>query len=297
MPVAESTALDRCLLTGCPGAPVICVLGGISANRDVRGWWPAVVGEGRHLDTREFRVLGVDFLDGGEGTDGRPERVVTTHDQADLIAAVLDELRIDRLHALVGASYGGMVGLALVERHAARVERLVAVSAPAEPHPMSTALRSLQRRTVELGLDSGRGREAMSIARGLAMTTFRSAAEFAGRFGVAVRPDGQFESERYLRHHGEKFARSFPPARFLALSLSADLHRIDPAACTTPALFVAARGDSIVPREQLDDLARRWGGPSRFHETVTRTGHDAFLAEPQAVGALIHDFINSPALS
>src|SRR5690349_12283169 len=94
--IASQSALDRCLVTGKSGAPVVVVLGGISANRDARGWWPGVVGDGCPVDTREFRVLGADFLDGGERADGRPERSVTTHDQADLIARALDELGVQR---------------------------------------------------------------------------------------------------------------------------------------------------------------------------------------------------------
>ena len=299
--IASTPALDSCLLTGRVGAPVVIVLGGISAGRDVHGWWPAVVGERRPVDTSEFRVLGVDYLDGGERADGRPERAVTTQDQADRIAAALDALGIERVHAFIGASYGGMVALAFAERHAGRADQLVAVSAPAEPHPMSTALRSLQRRIVELGLETGRARDSLAIARGLAMTTYRSSEEFGTRFapcGTRL-PAGREELcvESYLRHHGEKFAAWMSPARFLALSLSADLHRVNPARCTTPALFVASRGDTIVPLEQLSSLHDHWAGSSRLAETHTHTGHDAFLAEPQHVGALIHEALTGKVTS
>lgn len=299
---AES-ALERCHLIGRPAAPVVVVLGGISANRDVRGWWPAVVGEGRPVDTRAFRVLGVDYLDGGARYDGRPERSVTTHDQADLIASALDELGVDRVHTFIGASYGGMVALAFAERYAARVEQLVVISAPAHAHPMSTALRSVQRRIVELGLETGRTSDALSIARGLAMTTYRSAEEFANRFGgpaLGARHSALGAGqgvENYLRHHGEKFAAAMSPARFLALSHSVDLHRVNPADIATPVLFVAARGDTIVPLEQMTELHAQWGGPSRLVETPTRTGHDAFLAEPTVVGALIHEALTSQVAS
>ena len=177
-----------------------------------------------------------------------------------------------------------MVALAFAERHAARVDQLVVVSAPAEPHPMSTALRSLQRRIVELGLDTGRARDAMAIARGLAMTTYRSAEEFGIRFAPSGTrlPAGceELSVERYLRHHGEKFAAWMPPAR-----------------CTTPALFVAARGDAIVPFEQMKFLDEHWAGPSRLVETQTHSGHDAFLAEPQHVGALIHEALTGKVAS
>ncbi|MEK7400808.1 MAG: alpha/beta fold hydrolase [Gemmatimonadota bacterium] len=288
--VAATTSLERCLVTGRPGAPVVVVLGGISAGRDVRGWWPAVVGEGRPVDTREFRVLGADFLDGGERADGRPEYAVTTHDQAGLIAGALDELGVERAHTFIGASYGGMVALAFAERYAERAEQLMVVGAPAHAHPMSIALRSIQRRIVELGLETGRAADALALARGLAMTTYRSAGEFAERFAA----DGLRNVDNYLRHHGGKFAELMRASRFLALSESADTHRVDPRDCRPPALFVAARGDTIVPLAQLTELNAQWGGPSRLVETQTRTGHDAFLAEPKVVGALIHEALISP---
>jgi homoserine O-acetyltransferase len=279
----------------------IVVLGGISATADARSWWPAIVGNGCCIDTGEFRVIGIDWLDGGQRADGRPERIVTTHDQADALAAKLDALGVSSVQAIVGASYGGMVALAFAERYPTRVDSLVVISAPARAHPMSTALRSLQRRIVELGLDAGRAHDALSIARGLATTTYRSAAEFAERFAVeaesVLASSATFPVESYLRHQGEKFAKAFTPSRFLALSLSADLHRVDPSRISVPATFVAARGDSIVPVSQMDELASRWAGPNRLIETATTTGHDAFLAEPQAIGPIIKNAVHSPSLT
>ena len=58
-------------------APVIAVLGGISAHRNVcgaDGWWPDMAGEGHGVDTRKFRVLGIDYLAGrGESSAPRPD--------------------------------------------------------------------------------------------------------------------------------------------------------------------------------------------------------------------------------
>src|SRR5581483_10413445 len=103
------------------------------------GWWNGVVGHGRAIDLDEYRVLGVEYVDGGRGTDGRPVRVVTTHDQADVVIAALDAVGVERAYAVIGASYGGMVALALAERYPERLERLIAISAPHEPHPIATA--------------------------------------------------------------------------------------------------------------------------------------------------------------
>ena len=296
-------------LVGPADAPVVVVLGGISATRHVTasdrdpspGWWDEVVGRGRAVDTNQFRVLGVDFLDGGRRADGRPRRTVTTHDQAAHVARILDELDVHRIHSFVGASYGGMVALAFAERYPDRVGGLVAISAPHEPHPMSTALRALQRRIVELGLETGRTGDALAIARGLAITTYRSTREFGERFDSApvecFDNDATFPVEAYLRHHGERFAARWSAERFLALSLSGDLHRVDPSAISTPATIVAAEGDAIVPGGQLEELAARLAGPTRLIHVPTTRGHDAFLTEPTAVGDILRIALSTTELS
>ena len=278
---------DTYEIVGAEDAPVVVVLGGISATRRVRDWWPAVVHPGGDIDLDRFRVLGVEYLDGGVTSDGRPACGVTTHDQADAIVDALDALGIRKVHTLIGASYGGMVALAFAERHPRRVEQLVVISAPARAHPMSVALRSIQRQIVTLALEHGRAAEGLALARQLAVTTYRSAGEFAERFDAE-------SVQRYLRHQGEKFARRFSAARFLALSLSVDLHSIDPARVTTPATLVAARGDTIVPLEQMQELADTLAGPTSLRITQTGTGHDAFLAEPQAAGAIIRNALLNP---
>ena len=271
-------------IVGPESAPVILALGGISADRHVcGGWWNRIAGAGRALDTDAHRVLGIDFLDGGNGADGRPERVVTTHDQADAIAAVLDATGIERLHAIVGASYGGMVALAFAEGFPDRLERLVVIGAAHEAHPMTTARRSIQRRIVELGLETGRPREALAIARELAMTTYRSDAEFERRF--VSRDIAGIDS--YLRHHGDKFARRFAPGRFLALSLSSDLHAVDPRHIRVPTTLVAAEHDAVVPRAQMEELARRLGAPSRLLDLPSIHGHDAFLTDTDALSNIL----------
>ena len=305
----ETGTVARIEVSGPPDAPAVLVLGGISADRhvcaspaDLRGgWWEGVAGPGRALDAKTFRVIGCDFVDGGAAADGRPATIVTTHDQAACIARALDDAGIECLHAIVGASYGGMVALAFAETYPERVERLIIIGAAHRANPLTTAFRSVQRSIVEAGLDSGRAREAMVTARALATATYRSAREFAGRFDAAPSTTGErtatFPVERYLRHQGEKFAARFTPARFLALSLSTDLHAVNPAAIETPAVLVAAEGDMIVPRDDVDELARTIAGPVTVCEIAGVHGHDAFLTEPAQVSEIIAAGLLLPTFS
>jgi homoserine O-acetyltransferase len=294
---ASATALTF-ELAGAAAAPVVLALGGISSHRHVvshdgdrtPGWWEGLSGEGRPLDQSARRILGVDFLDGGCGDDGRPHAVVTTHAQAAHVVALLDSLGIERLDTVIGASYGGMVALALAEQWPERVKRLVVISAAHETTAMATALRVAQRRVVEVGLATGRAAHCMAIARGIAMTTYRTAREFDERFGpVPVHgADGvEFEVERYLRHAGGRFAERMTPARFLALSLSADLHRVTPERIAVPTTVIAAQGDTLVPPAQLRAMARRLPQLEQCVTLRTRFGHDAFLTEPARLGRIL----------
>ncbi len=301
-----------CEMVGPEGAPVVAVLGGISADCHVTsspehpdpGWWESVVGPGKAINTRRFRVLSMDYA-------VRP--VVSTKDQADALAVALDVAGVNRLHALVGASYGGMVALAFGVSHSARTERLVVIGAAHESDPMATALRALQRRVIELGRATDRTREGVILARALAMTTYGTAADLADRFppasvvipaeaGIHSTPreetlDVVFPVEDYLLKAGERFAARCSPERYLALSLSLDLHRIRPEDITVPTTLIALLGDRIVPRSQVRELARRLGGPCEVVELLSRSGHDAFLKEPQAVAAVLERVLMSLRVS
>jgi homoserine O-acetyltransferase/O-succinyltransferase len=280
------------------GAPVRLALGGISAGRHVvshagnrtPGWWDGLAENGRPLDPARTRVLGVEFLDGGRDASGRPERTISTHEQAAAVVQVLDALGIDRVETVLGASYGGMVALALAERWPERVGRLLVISAAHRTTPMATALRVAQRRIVEIGLATGRAEECLAIARGIAMTTYRTAREFDERFHSSPTTSdlsAQFEVERYLRRAGERFTERMTPARFLALSLSADLHHVVPEQVTVPTTLIAAQGDTLVPVAHLRALAARLPRLERFVTLRTRFGHDAFLTEPARLSRLL----------
>jgi homoserine O-acetyltransferase/O-succinyltransferase len=300
-------ALPAFEIIGPPGAPTVAILGGISATRHVAssaadrspGWWEALVGRGRAVDTTATCVLAMDWLDGGHDGAGRPARLVSTHDQADALAALVSALDIGRLHAVVGASYGGMVALAFAERYPELARHAVVISAAHQSHPMATARRALQRGIVELGIDSAQPQRALALARGLAMTTYRSQGEFASRFdstGLRVgEHSARFPVEAYLEHHGRTFAARWRTERYLALSLSADLHRVDPAAIRTPTTLVAAQDDEVVPRWQLETLRDALAAPATLTDLATRYGHDAFLLEHQQLSTILTAVIGTPS--
>jgi len=288
-------------LAGARGAPVVAVLGGISAGRnvfslqsDAPGWWEDAIGPGRALDTDRYRVLGIDFLGGSHrstGPDvGQVFPSVSAFDQARLLVALMDRLGIARLRASLGASYGGMVTLALAQAHPQRVEHAVVLSAAHRTHPMSTAWRSVQRAIVRYALGHGEGPRGLVLARALAMATYRSAREFEERFpGQAeATPEGfRFPVESYLLARGESYAAVYRPEAFVCLSESIDLHRVDPAAIRVPTTLLGVEEDQLVPLADMRQLRDQHGGNCSLIEISSIYGHDAFLKETEVLRDLL----------
>ena len=263
---------------------IVGALGGISAHKQVwgaGGWWNELAGPGKPLDPERADLFGIDWLEARDGS------VVTTAQQADHLAQALDAAGVAVLDVLLGSSFGGNVALCFAAQYPARLRKLVIIGAAHRPHPMATALRSLQRRVVHLGLEHDDGVVALEIARGIAMTTYRTAEEFAERFDT--RPDitGSFPVEEYLRHKGAQYARDNSPQRFLGLSLALDLHDMDPAGITTPTQLIAFEGDAIAPPWQMAELRDRLAGPAELTILPSLYGHDAFLKESEAYSALL----------
>ncbi|HXG81179.1 MAG TPA: alpha/beta fold hydrolase [Sphingomicrobium sp.] len=294
------SATVRASALGDPAHPPVVVLGGISADRfpcvrpnGSAGWWPGLVGDGCAVDPARHHVIGVDFA-----ADEAGGNAPSTLDQARVLAAALDAIGVDQPCTIVGASYGGMVALALAQTEPEKVARLVVISAGAEPHPAATAARELQRRVVALGIECGRGDEALAIARGMAMLTYRTPDEFAERFDGGIeecRTVACSEPGAYLRARGDAFLSVMSPGRFLSLSASIDRHRIDPAEITAPCLLIGAESDQLVFPEQMRALDAMLAGPSELHLLDSLYGHDMFLKESRRIGDIVAPFLGARA--
>jgi len=286
-------------LSGNPAGPLVVAIGGISGNRFVctkadgaPGWWPGLVGHGTAIDPLRHRILGLDYAADPDGAIAP-----TTQEQARVLCAALDTIGAARADLVLGASYGGMVALALAQHFPERVGRIAVISAPAAPHPAATAVRELQRRTVALGLAHGCADEALAIARGLAMLTYRTPEEFAGRFAGGIPcadPLGASEAGAYLRARGEAWCAVMEPGRFLSLSASIDRHCIDPAAIGCPVLLIGATSDFIVPPAQIEALAAGLSD-CRLHLVDCLYGHDMFLKDAERLAPLVAAFMEEAA--
>lgn len=281
-------------LVGASHLPVVLVAGGISAHRHVSandafpevGWANALAVAGRTLDPRQRRILAIDYV----GADGSLDVPIDTADQADAIAQLLDALGVEALEAFVGYSYGALVGLQLSARHPSRLRKLIAVSGAHRAHPYAAAWRALQRRAVALGQLQCADAQGLSLARQLAMLSYRTPEEFAERFAAPAQIiNGRVRcaAEDYLDAAGAQYVARTPVTAYLRLSESIDLHRVDPSDVAVPTVVVAVEGDRLVPLADSVALVEGLGTTGQLRVLRSRYGHDAFLKETDRIDAIL----------
>ena len=163
------------------------------------GWWEAMLGPGKAIDTDRWFVVCVNSLGSCKGSSGpasmRPDDngpwrldfpELSIEDCADAAAHAVRALGIERLACVIGNSMGGMAALALLARHPGIARSHVNVSGAARALPFSIAIRSLQREAIRLDpawnngdYDDARYPESgMRMARKLGVITYRSALEW-----------------------------------------------------------------------------------------------------------------------
>jgi homoserine O-acetyltransferase len=110
------------------------------------GYWDAIIGPGKAIDTNQFYVISVDTLANANVKDphvittgpasinpatgkryGLSFPVVTITDFVEVQRALLDSLGINQLYAVIGASMGSFQAIEWAQRYPARVQRLVPV--------------------------------------------------------------------------------------------------------------------------------------------------------------------------
>ena len=286
------------------------------------GWWEDMVGPDKPIDTNRYFVICINSLGSCFGSTGpasiNPDTgehyrvdfpVLCVEDIADGGALVLAHLGIEVLNAVVGASMGGMTALAFALMHPERTRGLLSISSAGRSLPFSIALRSLQREIIRKDPGWMEGQydftegpvTGMRLARKLGMITYRSAAEWAERFGrerATQEPQGQhpfgidFEVESYLEAHANKFIGTFDANCYLFLSRAMDLFdaadhggSLDKGLSRLKAeraLIIGVESDFLFPPHQQKELAMALGPYVKdvdYRPLSSIQGHDSFLVD------------------
>lgn len=180
------------------------------------GWWEAIIGPNKPIDTNRFFIICANSLGGDKGSTGpasinpvtgEPYRLtfpdLSLEDVANAaFALVTEQFGISRLASLIGCSMGGMGALAYLLQHENSSRTHISINTAPQAQPFAIAIRSLQREAIRLDPLWNEGNycegcyptRGMSVARKLGVITYRSAVEWNQRF-ARIRLDADKRSD------------------------------------------------------------------------------------------------------
>tara|TARA_A100001391_G_scaffold21380_2_gene11804 strand:- start:9457 stop:10560 length:1104 start_codon:yes stop_codon:yes gene_type:complete len=297
------------------------------------GWWTRVVGPGRVIDTDRFFVICANVIGGCMGSTGPssigPEGtpwgmefpVITISDMVRAQVGLLDALGIERLHAVVGGSMGGMQALSLAANYPTRAERVLAIATTARHSAQNIAFHEVGRQAIMADpewrggayYDGGKGPEkGLSVARMAAHITYLSEAGLTEKFGRRLQDrdsktfgfDADFQVESYLRYQGLSFTNRFDANSYLYITRAMDyfdlaeehggmladaFRKSDARFCLisfdTDWLYTTSDMREVV--HALNAVA----APVSFVELSAPFGHDSFLLDVPALDRVMKGFL------
>ncbi|MBA3772855.1 MAG: homoserine O-acetyltransferase [Ramlibacter sp.] len=304
---------------------VILILTGLSpdahvashADNPAPGWWEAMLGPGRPIDTNRWCAICVNSLGSCKGSTGpasvdpmkgEPYRLefpeLSMEDIADAAAFTVRALGVERLACVIGASMGGMSSLALLARHPGLTRSHINISGAVHAQPFSIAIRSLQREAIQSDPHWNLGRydeerypkRGMLLSRKLGVISYRSAQEWNSRFGRASldldrrahkKPFGlEFAVEGYLECHARRFLECFDPNCYLYLSRCIDWFDLgESCGCTADDALSRLRPEKALVIGVHTDILFPLHQQRQIAEGLRAGGADVqFLALESAVG-------------
>lgn len=276
---------------GNPHGPVLLVLGGISGGRGVwqadgQGWWQSLFAA---IDIGHFGVLAVDYAGGTGDSQVQPLPGSITQ-QAQLIAAALQQLGLTQIYGVIGGSYGGLVALELAQCRSLNIERLVIIGAAHRAAAQAVMLRHFQRQLVSLADTAGCSERGLQLARALAMMSYRSSAAMDHYFADPHRAIAYLEGKGLALVQNDALrARQL----FELFGPALDSYRLNPALIQQPTLVIGFTSDQLVPPALLHEFAQQLPRCYALHCVDSSYGHDGFINSVSAYAEPLQLFLNS----
>jgi homoserine O-acetyltransferase len=225
---------------------------------------------------------------------------------------LLDHLGVERLHAAIGASLGGMMCLSLATRYPDRVGIVIPIASSIEVTPLQRIHNFEQIYAIERDpnfrggdyYDGPHPDYGLALARMISHKTFVSLHTMEDRARLEItQPEDTFSwypianpLESYMLHQGLKFVERFDANTYLRISEAwqhfslageAGVHNLDElfSRCRDQRyLIFSIDSDVCFYPEEQEEMVRvlKQAGVRSMRITVhSEKGHDAFLIEPE----------------
>jgi homoserine O-acetyltransferase len=249
---------------------------------------------------------------------------MTVRDMVRLQHALAVHLGIKEIRTIIGGSLGGMQVLEWALMYPEMVRSVIPIGTAASHSPWCIGLNDIARQAITNDPDwqdgdyygSAQPERGLSLARQVAMMSYRSDVSFLSRFGRERRRPVQdnrgerfdyanlFQVESYLHYQGDKLVKRFDANSYLYISRAMDLHDVAfgrgdlqrvLSSVQCPALCIGISSDVLYPVHEQKELAGALGN-ARYAEIDSPHGHDAFLIEYDQLTPMVRAFMKEHAL-
>ncbi len=297
---------------------VIWVCHALTANAEVKDWWPELFGPGKVLDPEKYFIVCPNFLGSCYGTTGAgsaelPEvlkgrnfPLVTIRDMVEVHRLVKAFLKIESIKLLIGASLGGQQALQWAVSFPDDIKQLCVLATNAFHSPWGIAFNASQRLAMEAdesftkNLPDG-GKSGLKAARSIALLSYRTpdiynSTQAEGSKDVLE----HFSAETYQNYQGEKLVKRFNPYAYYAITKSMDSHNVgrlfnsvESALSNIKArtLCIGLPSDLLFSRKEQLFLARHIP-KADYMEIDSVYGHDGFLVEGSKINSQITKWLH-----
>lgn len=300
---------------------VIWVCHALTANSDVKDWWPNTVEEGRFLDPNKYFIVCANFLGSHYGTTS-PLSInpttgekwyydfprITVRDMVTCHRLLAKHLGIDRVKLLIGSSIGGFQCMEWAVTEPDFMENLALIATTTNTEPWAAAFNESQRMAIRADgtwgqLRDDAGLDGMAVARSIALISYRGAPAYNATQQDRDNPaDAAFErrAHTYQQHQGEKLRRRFNAFSYYRMTEAVDSHNIGRGRGSVAdalrqikarTLVVAISSDILFPVEAHIPM-RQYISDVEYHLIESSFGHDGFLVEHEKLNNIITNFMN-----
>jgi homoserine O-acetyltransferase len=296
---------------------VIWVCHALTANSDVKAWWPGMLGDDMVLDTKKYFIVCANILGSCYGTTGplsenpvtmqpwlKDFPLITVRDVVRLHEVLRLNLGINSIHTIIGSSIGGYQALEYSIMYPEVIQRLICIASNARQSPWAIAFSESQRLSIEADASffdksPGGGKKGLKAARSIALLSYRTA--YAYNQTQAEDDDertGSFRASSYQAYQGDKLVNRFNPWSYYRLTQLSDTHNVGRGRggvlnalkqVIASTLCIGIKSDILFPVEEQKFVAENVER-GHYAEIDSFFGHDGFLIEAGQVSAVIKKF-------
>ncbi|MBD41922.1 MAG: homoserine O-acetyltransferase [Pelagibacteraceae bacterium] len=301
------------------------------------GWWSNMVGPGKPIDTNKFYVICSNVLGGCIGSTGPKEiksdtkspygikfPTITIKDMVKVQKILIDEIKIDKLYAVIGASMGAMQVLQWIIDYPEKINNSIHIAGALKHSAQNIAFHEVGRQAIMSDpnwhngnylIKNTKPERGLSVARMIAHITYLSEEALHRKFGrklqsrdlVSFGFDADFQVESYLRYQGSSFVKRFDANSYLYMTRAMDYFDVSEIFEKNMNFntenndhihhcVISFTSDWLFPTNENKEIVKilnRTNKKVSFTEIVTDKGHDSFLLEETDFYKTISGFLNS----